>query len=165
MKTSATPTDIRIVDAVDIDVTTIKTMHRFNRDDRFQILALDGDRLVGWWSYNPRRDRGGRWLDSFRTEVAARYRRTGLGVAMWRFGIAKWKPYRIAVTIGSGHGAGFVAALRCELAGRVRLSVSAGDQAHNHRRAFMEIAMRRLAKINAAQDAKSTPQLVEARSA
>lgn len=86
--------------------------------ERFQEIAIVGDRVVGSWSYCIEVTRGRYRIDSGSTDVQPRYRRKGIARALWFAGIARWSPTRIESTVGSDEGRDFLARMTAEVAYR-----------------------------------------------
>lgn len=84
-------------------------------NDRFQEVAIAGDKVIGSWSYTLG-SRGKRYtIDSCRTDVAPRFRRRGIAIALWLAGVARWNPVRIDATIASSEGRWLLARVHAEL--------------------------------------------------
>lgn len=114
----ANAADLRIVHAGDLTTAQafalqwqVGALH-----NRLQEIAICGGRVVGSWEYEVHAKGRNWWIDSSHTEVAKRFQRRGLAIRLWRHGIARWKPTRIAATVGTHEGLCFLARMRAELA-------------------------------------------------
>lgn len=102
--------------------------------DRFQEIAIVGDKVVGSWTYSIEWRRGRTYIDSSHTDVMPRYRRKGVARALWLAGIALWNPTSIQSTIGTDEGKLFLARMMAEVAYRapgLHLSVKTRDDDDN----------------------------------
>jgi len=84
--------------------------------ERYQEIAIVGDRVIGAWSYEPKWERGRLTIDSQHTGVMPRYRRRGVAQALWMHGLARWRPRRIEAMIGTDEGRDFLARMTARLA-------------------------------------------------
>lgn len=83
--------------------------------ERYQEIAIVGDKVIGSWTYGLEWHRGKAWINSGRTDVTPRYRRKGVARALWFRAIVRWKPWKIESTIGTDEGRGFLARMAAEI--------------------------------------------------
>jgi hypothetical protein len=83
-------------------------------NERFQEIAIVGDKVIGSWSYTLCTKGSRNWIDSSHTDVAPRFRKRGIAATLWRRGVQRWNPTRIAATIGSDEGRCLLARMHAE---------------------------------------------------
>jgi GNAT superfamily N-acetyltransferase len=86
--------------------------------DRYQEIAIVGDKVIGSWTYMLEWHRGRVRINSGRTDVTPKYRRKGVARRLWFAGIDRWKPTRIEATISTDDGRDFLARMTAEVAYR-----------------------------------------------
>lgn len=139
---------VRVVDYNEVDpfsfkLPTFKACD-FSRNDRFQTVAIAGDRLVGRWAFTPNAPGG--VISSSHTWVSGSYRRQGIAVQLWLAGVKTWSPFRIEASIASWNGAALLARMTVELAGRVSIDVTSSDWMPTYQRLLADCALRALVR-------------------
>lgn len=115
---AVTAADVRYVHAGDLSTADAHKLvwNEGNVADRYQELAIVGDRVIGSWQYTIEWKRKRAHIDSSHTGVSYRYRGRGVARALWMRGITRWKPARIQSTIGTDEGRNFLARMTAWLA-------------------------------------------------
>lgn len=144
-------TEVRVVPYDEVDPFSFKLPTSkacdFSRSDRFQTVAIDGDRLVGRWSFTPNGVGGPIW--SSHTWVSGSYRRQGLARRLWLAGVEEWAPSYIEASIASWTGAALLASMKVRLAGHVELRISCNDWRPTFESLLAESALREVVRLRA----------------
>lgn len=110
----------RIVHAGDLSTDAIHDLawHVGTENDRYQEIAIVGDRVIGSWTYGLDYHRGRFRIESHRTDVAKRYQRKGIARALWFNAIERWRPTKIEASIATDEGRAFLARMDAEISYR-----------------------------------------------
>lgn len=113
-------TTIRYAHAGDLDTNAAHALawNVGEVSERYQEIAIVGDRVVGAWTYSIEWRRGRAKISSGRTDVTTRYRRKGVARALWLRAIARWNPTYIEARISTDDGLRFLARMTAEIAYR-----------------------------------------------